>query len=138
MFKKIKISSLQLSLLILSLTAVLFAGCGSKFVAFGGKVTASDGQPYTKGYVIFSNGQYSAQGKLQSNGTYVLDSLGNGDGLTPGTYRVYLSAFQENIGTENEPIYVSDIDLKYEDPDTSGLSCGVIKGGRFDFVVELK
>jgi hypothetical protein len=121
----------------LLLATLFFSGCGSKFVPFGGKVTTSDGQPYTKGYVIFLNGQHSARGKLQSDGTYKLDSLGNGDGLAPGKYQVYLSAFQENTGTDNEPVYVSDIDLKYEDPATSGLSCEVTPGGHYNFIVEL-
>jgi hypothetical protein len=141
MFKKIKISNSQLpfsTLLLALFLMAFFVGCGNKFVPFGGTVTTTDGKPYTKGYVIFSNGQYSARGKLQSDGKYVLDSLGEGDGLAPGTYRIYLSAFQENVGTDNEPVYVSDIDLKYEDPDTSGLSCEVTKDGHFDFVVESK
>jgi hypothetical protein len=136
-FSNIRLPFLTIFLLSLFL-AVIFTGCGKNFVKFGGRVTTSDGQSYAKGYVIFLNGQYSARGKLQSDGTYVLDSLGVGDGLTPGRYQVYLSAFQENVGTEDEPIYVSDIDLKYESPDTSGLSCEVTRGGHFDFIVELK
>ncbi|MDR1925414.1 MAG: hypothetical protein LBQ66_13670 [Planctomycetaceae bacterium] len=126
----------KFSLLIPLFVVLMFFGCGGKFVPFSGKVTTSDGQPYTKGYVIFTNGKESARGKLQADGTYKLDSLRDGDGLAPGNYQVYLSGFQENIGTDNEPIYQSDIDLKYDNPDTSGLSCEVKKGGKFDFVVE--
>jgi hypothetical protein len=115
-----------------------FVGCGGQFVPFGGKVTTSDGQVFTKGYVIFTNGTYYARGKLQSDGTYKLDSLRDGDGLSPGLYQVYLSGFQDNIGTEDEPVYRSDIDLKYESPDTSGLSCEVTKGGKYDIILELQ
>jgi hypothetical protein len=132
MFRKIFSVGLLFSLLF------LFFGCGGKFVPFSGKVTTSDGQPFTKGYVIFSNGIVSARGQLQSDGTYKLDSLKDGDGLEAGLYQVYLSGFQDNVGTEDEPVYKSDIDLKYESPETSGLSCEVTKGGHFDFVVELK
>ncbi|MDR1485775.1 MAG: hypothetical protein LBT09_13255 [Planctomycetaceae bacterium] len=130
MFRKILSLSFLFSLLL------LFIGCGGKFVPFGGKVTTSDGQPFTKGYVIFTNGKVSARGKLQSDGTYKLDSLKSGDGLEPDHYQVYLSSFQDNIGTDDAPVYKSDIDLKYESPETSGLSCDVTKGGHFDFIVE--
>jgi hypothetical protein len=115
---------------------ILFTGCGNNFVQFGGKVTTADGQPYTKGYVIFTNGKDSARAKLQPDGTYKLNSLKEGDGLAPGTYQIYLSGFQENIGTDDEPVYKSDIDLRYENPDTSNLSCEVIRGGHFDFTVD--
>jgi hypothetical protein len=126
----------KISLLILLFAVLMFFGCGNGFVPFGGKVTTPDDQPYTKGYVIFSNGKESARGKLQSDGTYILDSLRDGDGLSPGNYQVYLADFKENIGTDDNPIYHSDIDLKYENPETSGLSCEVKKGGKFDFIVD--
>ncbi|MDR2643124.1 MAG: hypothetical protein LBC74_10055 [Planctomycetaceae bacterium] len=116
----------------------LFVGCGGKFLQFGGKVTTPDGQPFTKGFVVFTNGKEYARGKLQSDGSYKLDSLKDGDGLTSGRYQVYLSSFQDNIGTEDTPVYKSDIDLKYENPDTSGLSCEVVPGGYFNFTVDLQ
>ncbi|MDR0705253.1 MAG: hypothetical protein LBF88_09720 [Planctomycetaceae bacterium] len=128
-------SKLQILFATLIFVLLLFSGCG-KFVKFGGKVTDSNGQPYTKGYVIFTNQQFSARGKLQPNGTYKLDSLKDGDGLAPGTYQVYL------MGHQTIPIdamhATSELDDKYEDPSTSGLTCEVVKGGRFDFTVELK
>ncbi|MDR2169204.1 MAG: hypothetical protein LBP59_03590 [Planctomycetaceae bacterium] len=126
-------------LLLICLSVIfLFSGCGNNFVQFGGKVTTSDGQPFTKGFVIFTDGKNTARGQLQPDGSYKLDSLKNGDGLLPGQYQVYLAGFQENIGTDNEPKFKSDIDLKYESPETSGLSCEIKNKGHFDFIVELK
>jgi hypothetical protein len=132
MLKKIRLSLLLFS------SVLFFVGCCNNFVQFGGKVTTSDGQPFTKGFVIFTNGNNSARGQLQPDGTYKLDSLKNGDGLPSGQYQVYLSGFQENIGTDESPVYDSNIDLKYENPETSDLSCEVNRGGHFDFVLELK
>ncbi|MDR1268026.1 MAG: carboxypeptidase-like regulatory domain-containing protein [Planctomycetaceae bacterium] len=129
-----KFSNLRISFTVLLFVLLLFSGCGNRFIQFGGKVTDSDGQPYTKGSVIFTNEKVSARGKLQSDGTYKLESLKKGDGLAPGKYQVSLSGHHETIGS----IAVSDIDDKYESASTSGLSCEVTKGGRFDFTVELK
>jgi hypothetical protein len=127
--------NLRILFTVLLFSLLLFSGC-SNYVPFGGVVTDSDGQPYTKGYVIFTNATVSARGKLQSDGTYQLDSLKNGDGLKPGEYQVYISGHRRDpTGGLN---LVSDIDDKYENPSTSGLTCEVTKGGRFDFTVELK
>ncbi|MDR1924861.1 MAG: carboxypeptidase-like regulatory domain-containing protein [Planctomycetaceae bacterium] len=114
---------------------LLSAGCGNNFVPFSGKVTDSNGQPYTKGYVVFTNDKTSARGKLQADGTYKLDSLKDGDGLAPGKYQVFLAGFKIYL---DDGTVISDIDEKYERPDTSGLSCEVTSGGHYDFTVELK
>jgi hypothetical protein len=126
-------SNLQFTFTTLIVVLFLFSGCGG-YVKFGGKVTDSDGNPYTKGYVIFTNENVSARGKLQSDGTYKLDSLKDGDGLMPGKYQVYLSGHHEYPADKA----VSDIDVKYESAETSGLSCEVTHNGHFDFTVELK
>jgi hypothetical protein len=131
-------SDLRISFIVSLFVLLLFSGCNNKFVPFRGKVTGSDGQPYTKGYVVFTNEKVSARGKLQPDGTYTLRSFKDGDGLAPGKYQVSFSGHVETIETPNGPLRVSDIDKKYEDPSTSGLSCEVTKGGRFDFTVELK
>lgn len=124
------------AILSLSFFVALISGCGDDKIPFGGKVTLPDGTPFTRGYVCFNMGNYAARGELQPDGSYVLGSLKDADGLPPGTYQVYLSGYQENTGTDDNPILRSDIALKYDSPQTSGLSCKVVKGGRFDFVVE--
>jgi hypothetical protein len=129
--------NLRISFTVLLFVLLLLSGCGN-YVRFGGKVTDSDGQPYTKGYVIFTNQKVSARGKLQSDGMYKLDSIKDSDGLEPGKYQVYLSGHHEYIESPDGLVGVSDIDEKYESASTSGLSCEVTKGGHFDFIVELK
>lgn len=127
--------------LFFTLTLCFLSGCNTKdHVHFGGKVTLPDGTPYTKGFVCFTKGSISAMGPLRQDGTYSLGSFKENDGLPPGRYQVYLSGFQQVDQTRKEksgaPILVSDIDLKFERPETSGLECEVGKGGRFDFTVE--
>jgi hypothetical protein len=132
-------SNLRISFAVLLFLLLFLSGCGNKFVQFGGKVTDSNGQPYTKGYVVFTNDKVQARAKLQSDGTYQLYSLKNGDGLAPGKYQVYLSGHHEIIASSNGFLNpVSDIDDKYANASTSGLSCEVTKNGHFDFAVELK
>jgi hypothetical protein len=128
-------SKLRTQILFATIFFVLLSisGCGN-YVQFGGKVTDSDGQPYTKGYVMFTNNKFSARGQLQPDGTYQLDSRKSGDGLAPGDYQVCISGHHKEING----FPVSDIDAKYESGSTSGLSCKVTKGGHFDFTVELK
>jgi hypothetical protein len=136
MFKNF--SNLQIPFFMLLFAAFLSVGCNNTFVPFGGKVTGSDGQPYTKGFVIFTNDKYSARGKLQPDGTYQLDSLKDGDGLEPGRYQVFMAGFHDIIDGPGGPIAVSDIAPKYESPNTSGLSCEVTRGGHYDFTIELR
>ena len=126
----------RIALVLLSFLAL--AGCGNKNVQFGGKVTLPDDTPFTRGFVCFTNGTIAAYGPLQADGSYAMGSLKPGDGLPPGTYQVYLSGFQEVISPEDAEVtvYRSPIDMKYDSPDTSGLACEVVKGGRYDFVVE--
>jgi hypothetical protein len=71
-------------------------GCGASgsgalpsLVPVKGKVTFK-GQPVTTGTVRFEPDDYGrpASGKLQSDGTYVLTTLKEGDGVVPGHHRV--------------------------------------------------
>ena len=78
--------------------ALLFvAGCGSGHVQLGGTVTFDDGTPLTTGAVIFATEAFMASGRIDSQGNFVIGSLGVRDGLPPGTYKVYISgATEEN------------------------------------------
>jgi hypothetical protein len=128
-------SKLRISFTVSLFVLLLFSGCGN-YVQFGGTVTDSDGKPYTKGYVIFTNDKVQSRGKLQSDGKYKLESRKHGDGLAPGKYQIYITGHKRDpTGGQN---LVSDIDEKYETPSTSGLSCEVTRKGHFDFTVELK
>ena len=72
------------------------AGCGAngsgtlpQLIPVKGKVTFK-GQPLTIGAIRFEPDDFGrpATGKLQSDGTYVLSTLKEGDGVVPGHHRV--------------------------------------------------
>lgn len=72
-------------LLVLIFTTI---GCNSK-VPMGGKVTFSDNQsPLTVGQVSFRSDTVHAFGCLQPDGTYILGTNKEMDGIPKGTYRV--------------------------------------------------
>ena len=84
----------SLFLMALILTAV---GCGDK-VPMRGKVTFSDdGSPLTVGMVTFSSGSILARGHLKPDGTYVIGTDTEKDGLPKGTYIVSIEYAVENI-----------------------------------------
>jgi len=79
---------------VLMLTAV---GCGDK-VPMRGKVTFSDDQsPLTVGQVTFSSNSVLARGHLKPDGTYVIGTDTEKDGLPKGTYTVSIQYAVENV-----------------------------------------
>lgn len=130
---------------------LLITGCSGN-IRFGGKVTFSDDDsPLTNGTVCFVSETHVARGILNAEGGYRLGtSARSADGLSPGTYRVYISGAYEKIepvvpirgGNDAEPIVremprVLLIDGKYMRPETSGLSVEISdKVKSFDFQVD--
>ena len=118
-----------------------FAGCNSN-VAMSGKVTFSDdGSPLTVGTVIFKKGNLISKGNLQPDGTFVIGSMSESDGLAPGTYQVYISGADKDVippGKDASYAYlVPLIDPKHSKPETSGLSVDVTKATKnFELQVE--
>ena len=83
-----------------SLALIALVGCSNK-VKLSGKVTFSDdGSPLTTGTVHFENDQCLARGKLQSDGSYVLGSESNTDGLPAGKYFVYVAGAVQAVGKD--------------------------------------
>jgi hypothetical protein len=87
----------------LAVLAALFLGCGSGCGAKGagaapdlipvkGKVTLL-GQPLTMGTIRFEPDDFGrpASGKLQSDGTFVLSTTTEGDGVVAGHHRVSIT-----------------------------------------------
>jgi hypothetical protein len=85
----------------ITLSAILLiccAGCGSgsgalpSLIAVKGKVTFK-GQPLTKGTIRFEPDGYGrmATGKIQPDGTFVLSTLKDGDGVVAGLHKVSVS-----------------------------------------------
>lgn len=119
--------------LVFSLLAVLATGCGSGFTPFGGRVCFSDGTPLPKGQVRFVSQTHMATGVIQPDGSFQLGSLDVGDGLPPGEYRITIvGAVEETIDPATTYVISSKplIDKRYEENETSGLTCVVTESKR--------
>ena len=127
-------------LLIVCLCTLLFSGCGDK-VGVKGTVKFTDGTPLTTGEVQFLTPTYVASGTIQPDGTYVISSLKEGDGIPKGKYGVAVRANESagssaTLSAEDAKPLMSLIDLKYNSPDTSDLTCDVQGATVFDITVE--
>ena len=119
----------------------LCGGCGPN-AGLGGKVTFSDdGSPLAVGSVVFLKGSLISRGDLQPNGTYVVGSLSDKDGLTPGTYMVYVFGADKVIippgKTEDDAYFEPLIDMKFTQAESSGLTIDVTTSTKkFNFQVD--
>ena len=129
-------------LLMFCICAALFQGCGGGQVSVKGTVTFPDGTPVPRGTVQFLTPTFVADGQIQPDGTYVIGSLKQDDGLPKGSYRVTVSAYEETSYAADMRMdeFVrppgSLIDLRYGSPDTSGLTCDVQEATVFNIEVE--
>ncbi|MDR0338326.1 MAG: hypothetical protein LBI18_14715 [Planctomycetaceae bacterium] len=121
------------------LTLILLTGCGDK-VGLGGKVTFSDdGSPLGVGTVCFETDTYLARGTLKADGSYVVGSLSEKDGLPAGSYRVYISGAEREVGQDKEGMAMMEplIDTKFSSGSTSELTLDVTASTKnFDFKVD--
>ena len=69
---------------------VACAGCGGRSQV-SGKVVFSDGTPLTYGTVNFTNNEVACKGQIEKDGTFKMRTFKPGDGVPPGTYKIYLS-----------------------------------------------
>jgi hypothetical protein len=125
----------------LTLTALLIiTACNGGKVKLGGKVTFTDGTPLGVGEVYFQTPTYEARGILKPDGTYVVGSISDKDGLPKGKYNVYIFGAQKPSGKTEDGMnvkMVSLIDEKYLSPETSGITVDIpVSGGKFDITVE--
>jgi len=135
--------------------AVVFcaAGCSNK-VQVSGKVTFPDGSPLTVGKVSFETESFVATGTLKEDGTYILGTDSERDGIPRGTYKVYVAGAMQQIGTQDMavqtagagggmerstmemPLFVPAVAPRFSKADTSGITCEVKKSMTFNFEVE--
>jgi len=100
---------IRLGTSILSAALLLGAcsGCGTgaaalpTLVPVKGKVTYK-GQPLTQGIVRFEPDGYGrmATGKLQSDGTFVLSTLKDADGVVAGHHRVFITDVDKSLAKD--------------------------------------
>jgi hypothetical protein len=123
----------------LLLTTVLVAGCGRSgptTIPIRGEVTFK-GAPLKDvpqglvHYIPKSSDGRQASGRLQPDGSFVLTTLQNGDGVMPGEYDIVVSAYSARAELSREQVEAAHgvvpkpgliIPEKYTEPTTSGLS----------------
>jgi len=120
------------------LAAVALAGCqrGPKIVPVSGKVTYN-GAPLKFGSVMFQpKGGPLARGSIQSDGTFRLTTVTDGDGCTEGTSKVRITCFQSQSGDVAAQAEAGEvpgggllIPKRYTSFGTSGLTAEVRRGG---------
>jgi hypothetical protein len=109
-------------------------------VPLSGKVTFSDGEPVTFGNVFFVTPMTLAQAPIQKDGTYIVGSMKETDGMPKGEYQVYVvveEVTSREVGGQSVTTYTSLIDAKHTTPETSGLTFTADgKTKKFDIKVE--
>jgi len=119
----------------LSLALLLLVGCGGGKVGMSGRVIYSDDKsPLPMGTVYLETDTFLARGNIQSDGTFVVGSLGERDGLPPGTYRVSIRDAMRSIGQDanGDTIYEPLIDPN----SAAGLTVEITSTTR-DFTIEV-
>jgi hypothetical protein len=97
------------------------AGTSASLIAVKGKVIYKN-QPLSKGVVQFEPDGYgrAASGTLQSDGTFVMSTFKEGDGVVAGHHRVSISGVDRKVAKDRAFV-------KYSSPNTSNLSADVSK-----------
>jgi hypothetical protein len=114
------------------------AGCGRRMYPVHGTVTLEDGQPLTRGMVIFESqsdgAAIMARGEIKSDGSYQLSTERPGDGVPRGKYRVQINPMDlSEVPDEQKNL---PFDIKYLRFKTSGLEYEV-KPGPNEFPITL-
>lgn len=116
---------------------VPLSGCGEtrgqspSLIHVTGRVTYK-GTPVTKGSVWFEPEGFgrSAKGQLQSDGSFVLGTFREGDGVVAGAHRISISGFEKPLAKDRAL-------KKYGSLNTSGLTAEV-DADHIEFSFELK
>lgn len=117
---------------------VCLAGCGKNSGLSGKVVFSDDKTPVTQGLVNFVSDKGVARGEIQKDGTYVVGSLKANDGLPQGDYKVYITSSAKKMTDKKLGMVKMEnqIDKKYEDAKTSGLTVKVEKTMTYDIEVD--
>ncbi|MDR3198512.1 MAG: hypothetical protein LBU34_11650 [Planctomycetaceae bacterium] len=134
---------------ILIILSVVCLGCHTN-ESLSGKVTFPDGSPLDCGVVLFENGGKQSKGFINSEGTYVIGSRKNKDGLPRGEYRVCIQGAirlgepEKTKGMDGKSSLSSMtsnatplIAKKYTEFDSSGLTF-VVDGTRNTFDIQVE
>jgi hypothetical protein len=123
---------------VLLIFVTITAGCGNN-VRVTGKVTFEDGSPVTAGTVIFTTEKAQFSGFIK-NGSYDAGATKNGQGIPPGTYKVWLSdtARVEAIPNSPDTAAFPQITAEFTSPSGTPLQLEVKSGGSITFDISVK
>ncbi len=137
----------RIRLLLISVVAALFSvatiGCDGN-VHVSGKVTYPNGQPLTRGKVVFTDDFYMGKSDIDKNGEYSIHTLKRNDGIKKGVYQVYICGAMRFEPTEEIKDSLQGyrfdkgvdlIDDQHTNPDTSGWRFEVKKDCKINLTV---
>lgn len=126
---------------------VAVVGCSGR-AQVTGKVTFSDGTPLDCGVVNFANDTTICKGEInKEDGTFKMRTFKPGDGVPPGTYKVYVTETIK-FGDSGRQVQTGDVafnmigastnlvDPKYSNPDESGLTITVKGSMKYDITLD--
>jgi len=67
-----------------------------------GKIAYEDGTPLTKGTLNFASETSLSRAKIQSDGSYVVGTLKETDGIPKGKYKIYITGAEEPIAAKTQ------------------------------------
>lgn len=119
------------------LFALSLCGCTPK-VCVDGNVSFPDGSPLEKGAVMMSDGRNMYQGNIKPGGKFSLGMLKDGEGIPPGTYKIWISGVNGTDYRDPSSSGIFLIDPKFTSEKTSDLTFEAKKGETkpIDIVVE--
>ncbi len=126
--------------MIVLLAAIGCSGSGVPTVPVKGTVTLRDGTAVQTGTVEFNatEGDWTARGTIQPDGTFYLSTFADGDGAVPGTHDAVVVQL---IATEDLPLHQHDhgptLDPKYAHYDRSGLQYTVKPDGENQISIQV-
>ncbi len=125
---------------------VAVVGCSGR-AQVTGKVAFTDGTPLNCGVVNFANDSTICKGEIDKNGEFRMRTFKPGDGVPPGTYKVYITETLK-FGESNRTMQTGDVtvqimgtttnilDPKYSNPDESALTITVKGSMKYDITLE--
>ena len=131
---------------LLCIVTFLASGCSRdkypKRYTVTGTVSFPDGDPVQTGVVEFIplDGNLTANGNIQRDGTYSLSTIANNDGAVPGNYKVVVKQFifYDKIPEEKHD-HGGDVSTKFADEKSTPLTFTVeAKKNTADFEVQYR
>ena len=134
------------------LLLVACVGCGGRSQVHG-KVVFSDGSPLTYGTVNFTSGEVMCKGQIEKDGTFKMRTFKPGDGVPPGTYKVYITDTLQfgdsgqTVTTGNDENAASfsvigqatnTVPYQYSSPDESPIPQVTVKGSIKDLTITIE